>query len=176
MERAGGNSSALRSVDPERAGSVILGSSRRSSTAPVQLDGLRDIHFRPEHVLDVAVVEVECVRGSLNPGPDAHRQCVDEYPIVSWNAALGRRRISYPWCGMGHPLSFFVHCDQHRLPAISGESLQIHPRPSNLRIASNRSALQGISLVVMCLQEFEHGCGVTLRGCCPAAFVSEASQ
>jgi hypothetical protein len=59
---------------------VILGSSRRSSTAPVQLDELREIHLRSEHVLDVAVVEVECVRGSLNPGRDAHRQFVDEVP------------------------------------------------------------------------------------------------
>jgi hypothetical protein len=63
-----------------------------------------------------------------------------------------------------HPLSFLVHCDQYRLAATSGES------PSNsattfefsnifeyLRISSNRSdllrsALQGIGLVVMCLQ------------------------
>jgi hypothetical protein len=55
---------------------------------PYRLMSCAKTNSRPERVLDMAVVEVECLRGSLNPGPDAHRQCGDEYPIVSWNAAL----------------------------------------------------------------------------------------
>jgi hypothetical protein len=48
--------------NPERAESVILGSSRRSSTAPVQLDELREIHLRPERVLDLQFVEEVAIR------------------------------------------------------------------------------------------------------------------
>jgi hypothetical protein len=108
----------------------------------VQLDGLREIHFRPERVLASAMVEVECVRGS--PGRDAHRQFVEEVAVRSLSAlADGVYLVQgagwqpdpkhiYTSCELAephhanktrHPLSFLVHCDEHPLRVHLRESL-----------------------------------------------------
>jgi len=84
-----------------------------------------------------------------------------------------------------HPLSFLVHCDQHRLAATSGGS------PSNsattfefsnifeyfrivrftkVRFTRDRSGGNNV------LASIRHRCGVTMRGRRPTAFVGKASQ
>jgi hypothetical protein len=95
---------------------VILGSSRTSSAAPVELD-----EFRKSCSGD----RVYLVQGAK------WRSRSQANLYVAWEAAE-------PHHANQNPLSFLVHCGEHSLAAISGESaFEFELRPTYLRISSD---------------------------------------